>query len=627
MKNEQGFDFEEELQKLPGKPGVYIMHGQQDEIIYVGKAISLKNRVRQYFRKGADGRAKIEKMMPQVTRFEYIVTDSELEALVLENNLIKEHTPKYNTLLKDGKTYPFIKVTLGDAYPRLVFSRQMKKDKSKYFGPYTSSASVRDTIDLLQKLYHLRSCNRVLPRDTGKDRPCLNYHIKQCDAPCQGYISQEEYKSHVDQALLFLNGNYDPIRKLLEEKMLAASENMEFEEAAGYRDLLNSVNQVAQKQKITNSDFEDRDVVAMAMDKGEAVVQVFFVRDGKLMGREHFYMTLAPEDTEEGILGSFLSQYYGGTPFLPKEIMMEKEPENREELETWLTNRRGNKVSIKIPKIGQKEKLVELAAKNALLVLAKDRERLKREEARTLGAMKEIADLLELPMLKRVEAFDISNISGFLSVGSMVVFEDGRPKKNDYRKFRLKTVTGPDDYASMYEVLSRRFSHGIREQEELAEKGLNTEYGRFSKLPDLIMMDGGRGQVNIAQKVLEELHLSIPVCGMVKDDNHRTRGLYFQNLEVPMDTSSEAFKLITRVQDEAHRFAIEFHRSLRGKNQVKSVLDEIEGIGPKRRRALMKHFASLDEIKEASVEQLREVDGFNSLSAQSVYDFFHVEQS
>ena len=627
MKNEQGFDFEEELQKLPGKPGVYIMHGQQDEIIYVGKAISLKNRVRQYFRKGADGRAKIEKMMPQVTRFEYIVTDSELEALVLENNLIKEHTPKYNTLLKDGKTYPFIKVTLGDAYPRLVFSRQMKKDKSKYFGPYTCSASVRDTIDLLQKLYHLRSCNRVLPRDTGKDRPCLNYHIKQCDAPCQGYISEEEYRKQVDQALLFLNGNYDPIRKLLEDKMFAASENMEFEEAAGYRDLLNSVNQVAQKQKITNSDLEDRDVVAMAMDKGEAVVQVFFVRDGKLMGREHFYMTLAPEDTREGILGSFLSQYYGGTPFLPKEIMMESEPENREELETWLSERRGNKVSIKIPKIGQKEKLVELAAKNALLVLAKDRERLKREEARTLGAMKELGNILDLPALQRVEAFDISNISGFLSVGSMVVFEDGRPKKSDYRKFRLKTVTGPDDYASMYEVLSRRFLHGMKERTELEEKGLDAKYGGFSKMPDLIMMDGGRGQVNIAIKVLEELHLSIPVCGMVKDDNHRTRGLYFQNVELPIETSSEAFKLITRVQDEAHRFAIEFHRSLRGKNQVKSVLDEIEGIGPKRRRALMKHFASLDDIKKASIDQLREVDGFNRLSAQSVYDFFHVEQS
>lgn len=625
MKNEFGFDFEEELKKLPAKPGVYIMHGQMDEIIYVGKAISLKNRVRQYFRKGADGRAKIEKMMPQVSRFEYIVTDSELEALVLENNLIKEHTPKYNTLLKDGKTYPFIKVTLGDAFPRLVFSRQMKKDKSKYFGPYSSSQSVRDTIDLLQKLYHLRSCNRVLPRDEGKGRPCLNYHIKQCDAPCQGYIKEEDYRKHVEQALEFLNGNYEPIQKLLENKMSAAAENMEFEEAAGYRDLLNSVNQVAQKQKITNTDLEDRDVVAMAMENAEAVVQVFFVRDGKLMGREHFYMTVAPEDTQEEILGSFLSQYYGGTPFLPKEIMMATEPENREELETWLSNRRGNKVTIKVPKIGQKEKLVELAAKNALLVLAKDKERLKREEARTLGAMREIAELLQLPMLNRVEAFDISNISGFLSVGSMVVFEGGKPKKNDYRKFRLKTVTGPDDYASMYEVLSRRFSHGIREQQELEEKGLHSEYGSFSKMPDLIMMDGGRGQVNIAERVMKELNLDIPVCGMVKDDNHRTRGIYYHNVELPIEVSSEGFKLVTRVQDEAHRFAIEFHRSLRGKNQIKSVLDEIEGIGPKRRRALMKHFASLEEIKEATEEELREVDGFNRLSAQSVYDFFHVE--
>ncbi|SFQ49210.1 Excinuclease ABC subunit C [Lachnospiraceae bacterium XBB1006] len=627
MLNEYGFDFEEELKKLPGKPGVYIMHGQMDEIIYVGKAISLKNRVRQYFRKGADGRAKIEKMMPQVTRFEYIVTDSELEALVLENNLIKEHTPKYNTLLKDGKTYPFIKVTLSEDYPRLMFSRQMKKDKAKYFGPYTSSAAVKDTIDLLQKLYHLRSCNRVLPRDEGKLRPCLNYHMKQCEAPCQGYISKEDYREHVEQALEFLNGNYQPIRKLLEEKMLAASEHMEFEEAAGYRDLLNSVNQVAQKQKITNSDLEDRDVVAMAMDQGEAVVQVFFVRDGKLMGREHFYMTLAPEESKEAILSSFLSQYYGGTPFLPKEIMMETEPEGKEELEQWLTNRKGSKVTIRIPKIGQKEKLVELAAKNALLVLAKDRERLKREEARTIGAMREIANWLNLPMVTRVEAFDISNISGFLSVGSMVVFENGKPKKNDYRKFRLKTVEGPDDYASMYEVLSRRFLHGIKEQQELKQKGMGEEFGSFSVMPDLIMMDGGRGQVNIATKVIEELGLSIPVCGMVKDDNHRTRGLYFNNVELPIDVSSEGFKLITRVQDEAHRFAIEFHRSLRGKNQVKSILDEIEGIGPKRRRALMKHFSSIEEIKAADIEDLRKVDGFNRASAQSVYDFFHVEHS
>ncbi|MGN0169168.1 MAG: excinuclease ABC subunit UvrC [Lachnospiraceae bacterium] len=619
------FNFEEELKKLPGKPGVYIMHGQSDEIIYVGKAISLKNRVRQYFRRGADGRAKIEKMMPQVSRFEYIVTDSELEALVLENNLIKEHSPKYNTMLKDGKTYPFIKVTLGDAYPRLVFSRQMKKDKSKYFGPYTSAGAVKDTIALLQKLYHIRSCNRCLPRDMGKQRPCLNYHIRQCDAPCQGYISQEAYQQNVADAMDFLNGNFDKIRKMLTEKMQQASENMEFEEAAVYRDLLNSVNQVAQKQKITNSDLSDRDVVALAMDGADAVVQVFFVRDGKLMGREHFYMNIAPDDAREDILSSFLSQYYGGTPFLPKEIMVDSMPDNHEELEKWLSQKRGGKVSILEPKIGQKEKLVELASQNAALILSKDRERLKREEERTRGAMKELADLLGLPQITRVEAFDISNISGFLSVGSMVVFEDGKPRKSDYRKFRLRTVAGPDDYASMREVLTRRFEHGIRQQQEDREKGRG-ETGGFSRFPDLIMMDGGKGQVNIACKVMEELGLSIPVCGMVKDDRHRTRGLLFHDQELPMDTSGEGFKLVTRVQDEAHRFAIEYHRSLRGKNQVKSILDEIDGIGPKRRRALMKKYSSLEELKKATVEELREVDGFYTAIAQSVYDFFHVEE-
>lgn len=621
-----GFNFEEELKKLPGKPGVYIMHGQTDEIIYVGKAISLKNRVRQYFRKGADGRPKIERMMPLVTRFEYIVTDSELEALVLENNLIKEHSPKYNTMLKDDKTYPFIKVTVSDPYPRLIFSRQMKKDKNKYFGPYTSSTAVKDAIDLLQKLYHIRSCNRVLPKDEGKQRPCLNYHIKQCDAPCQGYISQEDYGKNVEKALAFLNGDYEPIRKELTEQMMKCSENMEFEEAAVYRDLLNSVNQIAQKQKITGHDFENRDIVAMAMDKKDAVVQVFFVRDGKLMGREHFYMSIVEGDTEEEVLESFMTQYYGGTPFMPKEIMVMKEPSHREEIENWLSEKRGNKVSIKVPKIGQKEKLVELAHKNALMVLAKDRERLKREEARTKGAMKQLADLLGIPQLKRVEAFDISNISGFLSVGSMVVFEDGKPKKNDYRKFRLKTVTGPDDYASMHEVLSRRFTHGIQEKEELLAKGLDEQTGSFTRMPDLIMMDGGRGQVNVAKKVMEELGLGIPICGMVKDDSHRTRGLYFNNVELPIATDSEGFKLITRVQDEAHRFAIEYHRSLRTKNQVKSVLDDIKGVGPKRRRALMKAFESIEDLRAASVQELSEVDGFYEGLAQLVYDFFHVEE-
>lgn len=619
------FDFEAELKKLPTKPGIYMMHDENDTIIYIGKAVSLRNRVRQYFRPGADGRPKIEKMMPHVTRFEYIVTDSELEALVLENNLIKEYAPKYNTMLKDGKTYPFIKVTLGEEYPRLLFSRQMKKDKNKYYGPFTSSAAVKDTIDLLNKSYHLRSCSRNLPKDIGKLRPCLNYHIKQCNAPCQGYISKEEYNVQLNKALEFLNGKHESLKTMLEEKMQAASEKMEFEEAAEYRDLLNSVNLVIQKQKITNSDLEDRDIIGLAVQEQDAVVQVFFVRDGKLIGREHFYMTVAGGDSREEILSSFLEQYYGGTPFVPKELMMTTEPSNLSGIEDWLSAIRGSKVTIRIPKIGQKERLVELAERNARMVLEQDKEKIKREEARTKGAMNRLGAILGLPELRRVEAFDISNISGFLSVGSMVVFEDGKPRKNDYRKFRLKTVTGPDDYSSMKEVLSRRFLHGMQEQMELKEKKIDTEYGRFARFPDLIMMDGGKGQVNVAVQVLEELNINIPVCGMVKDDNHRTRGLYFKNQELSIDTVSEEFKLITRIQDEAHRFAITYHRSLRGKDQVKSVLDEIPGVGPVKRKALMKAFASIDEIKAASQEEIQKVDGFSPALAKTVYDFFHVE--
>ncbi len=620
------FDFEAELKKLPTKPGVYLMHDENDTIIYIGKAVSLRNRVRQYFRAGADGRAKIEKMMPHVSRFEYIVTDSELEALVLENNLIKEYSPRYNTMLKDGKTYPFIKVTLGEEYPRLLFSRQMKKDKNKYYGPYTSAAAVKDTIDLLNKSYHLRSCNRNLPKDVGKMRPCLNYHIKQCDGPCQGYVSKEAYQEQLNKALEFLNGKYEPLKNMLEEKMIKAAEEMEFETAAEYRDLLNSVNQVAQKQKITNSDLEDRDVIGLAVENQDAVVQVFFVRDGKLIGREHFYLTVASGDTKEEIISSFLEQYYGGTPFIPRELMMTIQPENLRDIESWLSAKRGNKVSIRIPKIGQKERLVELAEKNARLVLEQDKEKIKREEARTKGAMKRLADLLNLPDLSRMEAFDISNISGFLSVGSMVVFEDGKPKKNDYRKFRLKTVTGPDDYASMKEVLSRRFLHGMEEKEEIKEKNIDESYSRFARFPDLIMMDGGKGQVNVALQVMQELNLDIPVCGMVKDDNHHTRGLYFNNEELPIDTSSEEFKLITRVQDEAHRFAITYHRSLRTKDQVKSVLDEIPGVGPARRKALMKEFESIEALRNASVEEIAGIDGFHPALAEAIYDFFHVEE-
>lgn len=618
------FNVEEELKKLPRKPGVYIMRDDKDVILYVGKAINLHNRVRSYFRENIGRGPAIDQMVSLIARFEYIVTDSELEALVLENNLIKENSPKYNTLLKDDKTYPYIKVTVGEDYPRILFSRTMKKDKSRYFGPYTSAAAVKDTIELLNKLYQLRTCNRVLPRDIGIERPCLNYHIKQCLAPCQGYVSKEEYRQQVAGALEFLNGNYSPILKDLEEKMKKAAEAMEFEDAARYRDLLSSVRQVSQKQKITEGVGEDKDILALYQDETEAVVQVFFVRDGKLIGREHYYMTHVPENNKPAILQDFVKQFYAGTPFIPRELMLQYEIEDAELIEKWLSERKGSRVYLKVPKIGSKEKLVELAAQNAKLVLSQDREKLKREEGRTIGAVKEISDLLQLPLTgtARMEAYDISNINGFENVGSMVVYEKGKPKRSDYRKFKIKSVSGPDDYACMREVLMRRFRHGMEESKELEEQEMDQEYGSFTKFPDLILMDGGRGQVNIALSVLEELGIDIPVCGMVKDDNHRTRGLYYHNIELPIDTHSEGFKLITRIQDEAHRFAIEYHRSLRSKTQVRSVLDDIPGVGPARRKALMRHFKSLEEIRQATVEELMEIPEMNERTAEEIVTFF-----
>ena len=618
------FCFEEELKKLPKEPGVYIMRDDKDVILYVGKAINLHNRVRSYFRENIGRGPAIDKMVSLIARFEYIVTDSELEALVLENNLIKEYSPKYNTLLKDDKTYPYIKVTVGEDYPRIMLSRNMKKDKSRYFGPYTNAAAVKDTIELLNKLYQLRTCNRNLPRDIGMDRPCLNYHIKQCQAPCQGYVSREEYRKKIDGALEFLSGNYNMILKELDTKMKAAAEVLDFEAAAGYRDLYNSVKQVSQKQKITDSVGEDKDIIALYQDENEAVVQVFFVRDGKLIGREHYYMTNVSGKKET--LQEFVKQFYAGTPFIPRELMIQYEIEEGELIEKWLSDRKGARVYLKVPKIGSKEKLVELAAQNARHVLEQDRERLKREQGRTIGAVKEIADILGLEHIERMEAFDISNINGFENVGSMIVFEKGKPKPSDYRKFRIRTVSGPDDYACMREVLTRRFTHGMEEQEELKKKDMNQEFGSFTKFPDLLMMDGGRGQVNIALAVLEELHINIPVCGMVKDDNHHTRGLYFNNVELPINTRSEGFKLITRVQDEAHRFAIEYHRSLRSKSQVKSVLDDIPGVGPARRKALMRHFKSLEEVKKASVEELQQLPELNRRAAEEIYAFFRKKE-
>ena len=601
------FDIEEELKKLPAKPGVYLMHDEKDAIIYVGKAVSLKNRVRQYFQASRNRGVKIDQMVSHIARFEYIITDSELEALVLECNLIKEHRPKYNTMLMDDKTYPFIKVTVQEEYPRVLFSRRMNKDHAKYFGPYTSAGAVKDTIELIHKLYGIRSCNRALPKMIGKDRPCLNYHIHQCPAPCQGYISKEAYGESVKKALSFLNGNYAPVLRELEEKMKRASEDLEFEKAIEYRELLNSVSQIAQKQKITSSDMGDRDIIALAAEKEDAVVQIFFVRDGRLIGRDHFCIRIMGNDSPEEVLGAFLKQFYAGTPYIPRLLMLQYEIPDQALIEEWLTGRRGQKVHIQVPRKGEKEKLVELAYKNAQMVLTQDRERIRREEGRTIGAMKEIAKLLGLPGLERVEAYDISNISGFQTVGSMVVYEKGRPKRSDYRKFRIRGVQGADDYASMEEMLTRRLSH-------------------YENYPDLIMMDGGKGQVNVALKVMDALHLQIPVCGMVKDDRHRTRGIYFQNEEIPISRDSEGFRLVTRIQDEAHRFAIEYHRSLRSKEQVHSVLDDIPGIGPARRKALMRAFRTLEDIRSASVEQLKAADGMNARAAAQVYDFFHAQE-
>ena len=612
------FIIEEELKKLPAKPGVYIMHGEKDEIIYVGKAISLKNRVRQYFQSSRNKGAKIERMVTHITRFEYIITDSELEALVLECNLIKEHRPKYNTMLKDDKSYPFIKVTVHEPYPRVLFARRMKKDKARYFGPYTSGGAVKDVIELVRKLYQVRSCNRSLPRDTGKDRPCLYYHMKQCKAPCQGYVSQEEYRKNINKVIKFLNGDFQDAISELMEKMQKASEEMRYEDAMEYRDLISSIRKIGERQKITGYGQEDRDIIAVAMDDSEdlrdqdAVVQVFFIRDGRLIGRDHFYLRVAKGDTKAQVLSSFLKQFYAGTPFIPSEIMLQSEIEDADIIEEWLSGRRKQKVHIRVPKKGTKEKLVELALENARMVLAKDRERIRREEGRTIGAVHEVEEWLGLKNVVRMEAYDISNISGFESVGSMVVYEKGKPKRSDYRKFKIKWVQGPNDYASMEEVLTRRFTH--------ESKG---EYDSFSILPDLILMDGGRGQVNIARKVLGELGIDIPVCGMVKDDNHRTRGVYFNNVEIPIDTSGEGFHLVTRIQDEAHRFAIEYHRSLRSKEQVHSVLDDIPGIGETRRKALMRRFRSVENIRDASVEELSQTESMNVQSAEAVYQFFH----
>lgn len=612
------FNLEEELKKLPEKPGVYLMHDASDEIIYVGKAIKLCNRVRQYFQNGKKHSFKIDQMVSQVSYFEYIVTDSEMEALVLECNLIKEHRPRYNTMLMDDRAYPYIRVTVEEAYPRVMLARHRKRDKSRYFGPYPSGTAVKDTLELIHKLYGIRTCSRVLPRDIGKERPCLNYHIGQCMAPCRGTVSTKEYQEKISLVITLLNGGYGGLKRELEQKMKAAAAELEFEEAAKYRDFIESIKRIAEQQKITDSSsLDDRDLIACAMQENDAVVQVFFVREGKLIGREHYHLSVAQGDGSAAVLTSFVQQFYAGTPYLPGEIYVQETLEDQEELQEWLTGKRGKRVEIRVPKRGTKEHLMELAAQNARLVLRQDRDRIVREEQRTTGALREIENWLGISGINRMEAYDISNTSGLESVGSMVVFEGGKPKRSDYRKFRIKTVQGPNDYASMYEVLTRRFERGLRQQRQ-EEDGSS-----FCAMPDLLMMDGGRGQVNMALEVLKNLNLSIPVCGMVKDDHHRTRGLYFNNIELPIDTHSEGFHLITRIQDEAHRFAITYHKSLRGKKEVHSILDDIPGIGEKRRRALMRAFGDIYAIRAASVDEIAAAEGMNRPAAEAVWSFFH----
>ena len=622
------FDIHEELKKLPAKPGVYLMHDREDKIIYVGKAIRLCNRVRQYFQNNRSHSPKIRQMVSCVSRFEYIVTDSEVEALVLENNLIKEYRPKYNTMLTDDKTYPFIKVTVEEDFPRFFIVRQVRRDKAKYFGPYPDAAACHDAIDLVHKIYQIRSCSRVLPRDIGRERACLNYHIHQCTAPCEGRISKEAYHEHVREALAFINGDYARAESYLEKRMQEASERLEFEQAAGFRDTLLRVRTLKNRQKITDAnETEDRDVIAFARNKDTAIVQVFFIRSGKLLGREHYYLSGVEEETDRDVLTSFVKQYYSGTPEVPRELLLQYEPEDPEVIREWLAKKRGGAVQLLVPKIGQKEKMVELAQKNAEMVLAKDAERIASERKKTIGALEKLAGLLGLPGLVRLESFDISNTSGCESVGSMVVFEEGRPQKSDYRKFRIRTVQGPNDYASMQEVLTRRFRHGLDERQQLEEAGGDESLGSFTRFPDLILMDGGRGQVGIALEVLHGFGLTIPVCGMVKDDSHRTRGIWFEGREIPIDVNSEAFKLVTRIQDETHRFAIEYHRNLRSKTEVHSVLEDIDGIGPARRRALMRQFGSIEEIRNAEQEKLAAVPSMNAAAAEQVWKFFHHEEA
>ena len=608
------FQIEEELKKLPDLPGVYLMKDDTGHIIYVGKAINLKNRVRQYFQSSKNHSIKVKKMVQHIASFEYIITRSEVEALVLECNLIKKFDPKYNIRLKDDKTYPYIKINIQDAFPRMTIVRQMKKDGARYFGPYTNVSAMWEIVEIIKNTWPMRTCSRNLPRDIGKERACLNCHIGKCLAPCEGKIKQEEYKKMIDEVLNFLSGKYKEVIKKLQEDMLTASEELQFEKAAQLRDQIMAIEKIEQKQTATLSSMLDQDVIAFAKSPEDTLIQVYFVRQGKLVGREHFYLQGTEDETIEDIFRDFIVQFYANATFIPKEVVIERLPSEQEVLESYLAEKRGSKISLITPQKGSKHGLMELASKNAEVTLSQFGDQIKKEQERTKGAIEEIQKAIGLDKVPyRMEAYDISNTQGIQSVGGMVVFEGGKPKKSDYRKFKIKSIFGPNDYGSLEEVLDRRFNRMKNEEEGSS----------FSKMPDLILMDGGKGQVSVAEKVMKKYQLHIPICGMVKDDRHRTRGLLYQGEEILLETRSEGFKLITRIQDEVHRFSIEYHKKLRGKAQIQSILDDIPGIGKERKKILMQHFKSVENLKAASLEEIEQVEGIPQKVASNIYQFFH----
>ena len=604
------------LENLPTNPGVYLMKNDQGEIIYVGKAVNLRNRVRSYFRELKPDQAKTKALVKHIADLEYIIADNELEALVLECNLIKKYRPKYNINLKDDKTYPFLKITNED-YPQVLVTRKVLKDGARYFGPYPSVNELRNSLEMIRKIFPFRSCKQKV---FTNDRPCLNAHIQMCYAPCVGRISKEEYNEMIEEIALFFEGRQDGLVKRLRKEMEEAAENLDFEQAARLRDQLQGVEQIMTQQKAVLGGEDDQDVIAMARGINQCCVQIFFVRGGKIVGRENYFLRGTDDSSRGEVIASFMKQFYLTSQFVPRHILLETELEEQSILEQWLTEKRESRVYLKVPKRGQAKELVDLVGRNASEALARQEQEETYQEQRTVGVLEQLQNMLGLEDVPhRIECYDISNTQGTESVASMVVFVDGKPKKDQYRRFKIKTVDGANDYASLKEVLTRRLKHGLAEQTE----GGN---GKFSAFPDVIMMDGGRGQVNIALEVLKELELSIPVCGMVKDSHHRTRGLYYNNIEIPMDSHSELFLLITRMQDEAHRFAITYHRSLRGKRNLASVLDDIPGVGEKRKKNLLKHFGSFTKIKEASIEELLEVEGINHAVAEEIYSYLKTHQ-